>query len=317
MYLNGGRSTRIYSPMNVTKIEDDPFVNPEEERIKFIIEDATPAFANALRRTILGYVEILAIEEIIMVENTTPMFDEYAAHRLGLIPLASDNLDLNRQADCDVCEGIGCDACTVALTLTMETDATSEMMVFSGDLISNNTFVYPINDEIPIMKMGKEQRLILEAQARLGTGREHAKWQPTSSLGYQYMPEIKIDPSHDFKEEVANSCPRNVFEYDEKNKSLMVKNPLNCNLCMECVNNSKEGSIEIKGHDDKIIFLVDGTGALRVEDIIVAGSLALQDMAENLIESFQVALENAENDPQLMKKVSTFERISLNQEEIE
>ena len=38
--------------------------------------------------------------------------------------------------------------------------------------------------------MGPDQKLILEAQARMGTGREHAKWQPTASLGYQYLPEV-------------------------------------------------------------------------------------------------------------------------------
>ena len=160
--------------MKVTKIEDD-FVDPENDRLRFVMDGVEPAFANSLRRIILGYVPTLAIEEITMVENTSPLFDEYIAHRLGLMPLASDQLGLNNQAECDVCEGIGCDACTVTLTLTVETDSNSEMMVYSKELISNNTFVYPVHDEIPIIKMGPDQRLILEAMARMGTGREHAR----------------------------------------------------------------------------------------------------------------------------------------------
>jgi len=296
--------------MKVIKIEND-FADIEKERLQFIVEGTTPAFANSIRRTILGYVETLAIEEVIMVENTSPLFDEYVAHRLGLIPLASTDLNLNRQAECDICEGVGCDACTVTLSLTQETDSGSDMVVYSSELIPNNTFVYPVINEIPILKMGPDQRLILEAQARLGTGKEHAKWQPTASLGYQYVPEINIDHQKlKMKEEAANACPRDVFEYDADNDSLNIKNLLKCNLCMECVEVTNGQGIEVVGDETKIMFVIEGTGALRVEDIIIEASEKLQEMAENFKESFAIALENVENDPQSMRKVSTFERIS-------
>jgi DNA-directed RNA polymerase subunit D len=296
--------------MNVTKIEDD-FSDPEKERLRFIIDGTEPAFANSLRRIILGYVPTLAIEEITMVENTSPLFDEYVAHRLGLIPLASEQLGLNNQEDCEVCEGIGCDACTVTLTLTQETDSNSEMMVYSQELISNNTFVYPVHDAIPIIKMGPDQRLILEAMARMGTGREHAKWQPTASLGYQYVPSIEIDPSVEEKELVAEVCPRAVFSYDKKNDALNLDNLLNCNLCMECVETVEGQGIKVEGDASKIMFMIEGTGAIRVEDIIIEASNIMQDMAENFIDSFNIALEAAENDPTSMRKVSTFERITF------
>lgn len=299
--------------MKVTKIEDD-FVDPENDRLRFVIDSVDPAFANSLRRIILGYVPTLAIEEITMVENTSPLFDEYIAHRLGLIPLASDQLGLNNQAECDVCEGIGCDACTVTLTLTQETDSSSEMMVYSQELISNNTFVYPVHDKIPIIKMGPDQRLILEAMARMGTGREHAKWQPTASLGYQYLPLITVDSSLEMKEEVANSCPRSVFSYNKKSNTLNIDDELKCNLCMECVETVDGKGIKVEGDSSKIMFMIEGTGSLRVEDVIVEGANIMKDMAENFIDSFNIALEAAEDDPSAMRKVLTFERISREEE---
>lgn len=284
------------------------------QTLKFIVTGTLPAFANALRRIILSHVPTLAIEEIIMVENSTPLFDEYIAHRLGLIPLNSD-IDLNMQKDCEVCEGVGCNACTVSITLTQETDASSEMMIYSEDLIPSDTRVYAVSNDVPIMKMGRDQRLILEAVARFGTGSEHAKWQPTASLGYQYMPIIELNPGHQFKEEVAESCPRDVFEFDDKNKSLNIKNLLNCNLCMECVETAEKGSISVKGDPTQIIFLIESNGSLPVENIIIKAADIVKERAETFIEQFQLSLEEIESDPSQMKKVSTFERISIGDKE--
>jgi DNA-directed RNA polymerase subunit D len=256
----------------------------------------------------------LAIDEVIMVENDCALFDEYIAHRLGLIPLNSDVDDLNFQEDCDVCNGVGCNACTVTLTLTQETDLSTEMTIYSSDLISKDHRVYPVVDDVPIMKMGRDQRLILEAVARFGTGREHAKWQPAASIGFQYMPTVEIRPGSKFTKDVADACPRDVLDYDEKNQSINIKNLLKCNLCMECVETAEDDSIKVTGDSTQIIFLIESTGALPVENIVTKAADIMKDMAENFIESFQLALEDVEADPAQMKKVSTFERIPLDRD---
>ena len=279
--------------------------------IRFIITDTSPAFANALRRTIINYVPTIAIEEVIMVENNTAMFDEYIAHRLGLIPLNSDIDDLNMQSECDVCNGAGCNACTVTLTLTQETDLNTTMTITSGELIPSDHRVYPIVEDVPIMKMGPDQRLILEAIARLGNGKEHSKWQPATSVGFQYMPTIELRPGSKHSKSVVEACPRNVFDFDESNQSITIKNLLNCNLCMECVEVSQDDSIQVTGDPNQVIFMVESSGALPVEGIMTKAADILSDMAENFIESFQLAIEVAENEPNSMKKVATFERIPL------
>ncbi len=282
--------------------------------LRFIITNTLPAFANALRRIIIAYVPTIAIEEVIMVENTLPMFDEYIAHRLGLTPLNSDIDDLEFQETCSVCGGTGCSNCTVSLTLTMETDKNTNLTIYSRDLVSNDPRVYPVSDDIPIMRMGSNQRLILEAIARFGTGKEHAKFQPTSSIGYQYMPIIEIHSGHKFTREVADVCPRNVLEFDEDTQNINIKNLLNCNLCMECTTVPSGNGISIRGDESQIIFLVESNGSLPVENIVTKAADILRDMAEDFIESLNKALDDAHNDPKIMKKVSTFERLGLNQE---
>src|SRR6266704_1869635 len=45
--------------------------------------------------------------------------------------------------------------------------------------------------EVPIVKLAQGQRIKLEAYARLGRGRDHAKWQPASACTYTYDPRAK------------------------------------------------------------------------------------------------------------------------------
>ena len=59
-------------------------------KVRFLLEKASPAFANALRRVAKNEVPTLAIEYVDFEENTSGMFDELIAHRLGLIPLTFD-----------------------------------------------------------------------------------------------------------------------------------------------------------------------------------------------------------------------------------
>ncbi|MCY3411155.1 MAG: DNA-directed RNA polymerase subunit D [Candidatus Heimdallarchaeota archaeon] len=308
-------------PISDTSTEED------DMKKRFLVTETFPAFANTIRRLILSYVPTLAIDEVIIIENTLALFDEFIAHRLGLIPLNSE-IELNDMVSCDQCEGNGCSECTVTLRLTQETDNKTTMMIYSKDIESDNYEVYPVNDEIPIMKMGQDQRLILEAVARMGTGREHAKWQPTSSLGYQFMPKLEFNFSEaedakQYAKPIAEACPRGVLMFDEDNQAVNIKSPLSCNLCMECVNvyqtKSKDSKakqkspIMVEGDDSQIIFYVESTGALTVESIVTKAADVLKQKAEEFIEGFNVALEQFEADPRARRKVSTFERISPNE----
>ena len=49
-----------------------------------------------------------------------------------------------------------------------------------ASLVSEDETVKPVSKDIPIVVLAPNQKLKFEAYARLGTGKDHAKWQPTS-----------------------------------------------------------------------------------------------------------------------------------------
>ena len=153
-----------------------------ENRIKFLLEDSNVAFANALRRTMKNEVPTMAIEDVDFEENTSGLFDELIAHRLGLIPLTFDRKTYNMKDGCK-CDGKGCSRCEVTLVLERQGPCT----VRAGDMKSTADDVRPADANIPIVELLDNQRVRFEAIAQLGLGRDHAKWQ-AAHVGYRYKP---------------------------------------------------------------------------------------------------------------------------------
>ena len=157
--------------MEIKILEED------DRRIKFSLSGVSPAFANALRRVMISEVPTMAIDKVEFYQNSSGLFDEVIAHRLGLIPLTFDPSKYNLKSECK-CKGKGCSLCEVTLkfdskNLTDENNYT----VKSGDLESNDPEVRPLYDDIPIVELLRGQKLKFVATARLGIGKEHAKWQ--------------------------------------------------------------------------------------------------------------------------------------------
>lgn len=65
-------------------------ISKNETDMEFDLVGIQPAFANAFRRLMLSEVPSMAIEKVIVVNNTSLLQDEILAHRLGLIPLKAD-----------------------------------------------------------------------------------------------------------------------------------------------------------------------------------------------------------------------------------
>src|SRR5438093_11403404 len=163
---------------------DIKVLNREQDTLRFVLSDVSPAFANAIRRIILAEVPVMAIDDVMILENSSVMYDEILAHRLGLIPVTTDPT-YNLPEECTCKSELGCSKCRASLSLEIEASDPVEV-IYTSHLKPENPDVRPVSDKIPIVKLAQGQRVKLEAFARLGKGRTHAKWQPVSAATYSY-----------------------------------------------------------------------------------------------------------------------------------
>lgn len=150
-----------------------------EDRVSLQLDGVDRSYANAVRRFCLSEVPSMAIDDVVILENSSVLYDEILAHRLGMVPLKTDLERYILPEKCDCGTPLGCQKCRVLLVL----DASAHekiRIVYSGDLVSEDREISPISASIPIVKLAPGQTVKLEAYARLGRGKEHAKWQPAT-----------------------------------------------------------------------------------------------------------------------------------------
>ncbi len=141
----------------------------QNEENKMIVRmDANDGLANAIRRSI-NEIPCLAIDEVEIFKNDSALYDEFLAHRIGLVPIRTeDGTKANAEID---------------FKLVKKGPAT----VYSGDLKGSGKVVYP---NIPLTVLEKDQEVELIATARNGMGTQHDKFTP-GLVYYRYLSLVK------------------------------------------------------------------------------------------------------------------------------
>jgi DNA-directed RNA polymerase subunit D len=259
------------------------FSSLDDSLARFTLAGASPAFANAFRRAMIGEVPTLAIEDVRIYDNTSAFFDEMLAHRLGLIPIKTDLSTYSTQENC-TCGGAGCPGCTVTFTLSVEGPKT----VQSSDLIPQDPKATPVYDNIPIVKLTKGQKLVIEARAILNTGRVHAKWQPTLVCGFKNYPEVTISEACDACANCVDECPREVLAVRGKKVEVVTGKLPDCSMCKLCERAcmasgiGDEPAITISAEADRYIFVVESDGSLPVKEIMGRALQYIRDQSNEL-----------------------------------
>ena len=259
--------------------------------LRLVVRGADVPLMNALRRIALAEVPSMAIDEVVMIDNSSILQDEIIAHRLGLTPLKTDLESYNLPEDCECQSEFGCNLCRVTLTLDVEaTEGTR--VVYSGELISENPDIVSVSDKVPIIKLAKGQKLKLEAYARLGKGKTHAKWQPVSMCAYKYFPKIEVsDEKCNDCGKCVDICPKRVFVL--KDNKLEVRDLLACNLCMDCVSFCPQNppAITVEWEKDAFVMNIESTGVLSPERILEEATKMLGEQLDEFEEQLKVEVK--------------------------
>ncbi len=239
--------------------------------IRFEIEGMTPGEANALRRTIVGDIPKLAIDKVTIhhgqirdkEENvygsSLPLFDETIAQRMAMVPLVTD-LKMNFREEC-TCEGKGCALCTVTYSINKLGPCT----VMSSDLQPlSNPSATPSDGDIPIVKLSKKQAMLVTADAVMGRGYVHSKWQVATGVSYKFHREFSV-PKDSLKswKELKEAYPKAVVS--ERGDSIVFTDDYGTKQITVLSQNEK---VVVSEDRNRIIFKFETDGSLSAQDVL-------------------------------------------------
>ncbi|NUC71276.1 DNA-directed RNA polymerase subunit D [Haloterrigena sp. SYSU A558-1] len=249
----------------MTEEYDVEFVERGEREARFLVRGVTPGFANGIRRAMLADVPTMAIDTVRFVENSSVMFDEQLALRLGLVPLTTPP------------EGEFGEDETVTLSIDVEGPATA----YSGDLVSNDELVQPADENVPIIDLKDDQRLEAEADAVVDYGKDHAKHQGGVAVGYRHLQQVEVVGDLPEFEEEESRIVRGVIEDDGE---LVPTSEFDHDLS----NRYPGKEVEVEDVPNAFVFHVETDGSFSVEELVTRAADSIESRATELEDAVQL-----------------------------
>jgi len=247
--------------MNVKKISE------EENNVVLLATGTHPEFINGIRRIMMNTVTTVAIEDVHFYNNTSVLFDEYIASRLGYIALKLKKSLKKGEV--------------IKLTLHEKGPKT----VTGADIDAKHPDIEVVNKDIPIVKLKENQELKIEMEAVMNSGNVHTKWQP-AIMGYNEVPELK---NHGEKiknaQKLADNCPVKALEV--KAGKVVLKDPYNCTLCGYCEDKSND-QLELVTSNSSFVLRVESHGQKKPKEVLIEAA----DMLKVKSSDFQSALSS-------------------------
>jgi len=252
------------------------FVERGERESLVLVRGITPAFANGIRRAMIADVPTFSIDTVRVIENTSVMFNEQIGLRLGLVPLTTDLDDFE----------IGDE-----VTLSISVDGPST--AYSGDIVSSDPMVEPADDNIPIIDLKDGQRLEVEADAVLDTGKEHAKHQGGVAVGYRHLQRVEVvSDTGEFEDEepdilrgvIEEGAAEHATDPDAADGDLVPTSEFDNDLSQRYP--GKE--VEVTDVENAFVFHVETDGSFTTDELLVRAVETLRDRATELKDAVQL-----------------------------
>lgn len=213
------------------------------EWAKFVVTGIDSSFANLMRQAIISQVPVLAIEDVSIRENSSALYDEVLALRLGLVPIRTD----------DSFEEGGAGA-------VFSLKAKGPKWVFSSDLECSEKKNSPVFDNIPIVYLNEGQEIDLDATATVGVGAEHMKWQAGFAVVQGY-PKITVKKGGEIEYAPGVSAKDALIGKDGKIKDIS-------KWSLGLAKKQIASGAEISEEEDSFIFYVESFGQMPLNELV-------------------------------------------------
>jgi DNA-directed RNA polymerase subunit D len=162
-------------------------IKEDEIYIRWSLNATDCQVANKFRRIIEEEVPTAAIDRVEVFTNTSMFKDEYLAHRLSLIPVKFNGTSINEAY------------------FELDVHATTEIRSVTAKDFQKFGGLSPVNDRALICKLLPGESLHFKAYIKMGTGKEHAKWNPVSMISFRQRD--KTVPTFEFVMENLGKIP--------------------------------------------------------------------------------------------------------------
>mmetsp|Transcript_5942 Transcript_5942/g.8944 ORF Transcript_5942/g.8944 Transcript_5942/m.8944 type:complete len:347 (+) Transcript_5942:94-1134(+) len=298
-----------------------------DDELTFDLSGIDVSIANALRRIMLSEVPTMAVENVYIEMNTSIIFDEVLAHRLGLIPINADPRKF-KMVEKEVSDEKGGktrevfnEDNTIIFTLNkvckrpVHIPSVVDGRPYTENIYSSDfkwqpqgnqsqTFpdgISPLYPDILIAMLRPGQEISLEMHCRKGNGMDHAKFSPVATSSYRLHPKITItkDLDEDSAEKLVQICPMNVFDIEDVGsvKTAKVARPRNCTMCRECIRGPGwSDRIKLERISNHFIFKVESCSALKSAEILLESVQILRQKCAafiNMVDGSQTFPQNS------------------------
>jgi|TARA_B100001750_G_scaffold34983_1_gene24814 DNA-directed RNA polymerase subunit D len=266
----------------------------EEESAVIEFNDSNYNFLNSLRRSLVSMVPCLAIsdvdfhmgslgsytgedEEEMEYESMSSMFNEIIAHRLGMIPIPTEEAVINafRGAIDDEEKQP-----EIMYSLHKQGPCT----VYSGDLepVDGDKQLEIKNATIPIVKLTETQAILVYAKAKIGTADVHSKWQTVVAPRFYEARTMTVTEGKD-SAKILELVGKSKFK--KSGKKYKIEDPLEVEKAMKkieklWIEGDESDCVELSINEGQYIFEYETTGALTAK-------LALEQALKELKEHFE------------------------------
>ena len=267
-------------------------------------EDVNYSFVNSIRRSLVSMVPCLAIHEVDFhmgslgayvdeesgeekeYESISAMFNEIVAHRIGMLPIPTDEKTVEAFG-----ESIGDDSKQPDIMYSLHKQG--PCTVYSGDLepVNGDTALVIPETSVPIVKLAEGQAILVYAKAKMGTAKQHAKWQTVVAPRFYQAPTLTVNSGKGSKT-VIDTVGKGHFK--KKGKNHVIDDPVKAHEAikkLESLWNDEDAKNAMTVTRNKTHFILEfeTTGAMEAKLALEQALKSLDSHCKDFMTSIDAA----------------------------